>query len=79
MSAVDLTLDEADSRLPEANVAKLSPEAALAHAQGLSGGPAQEYGTPKKRRVSGGNRTIPSATMCECVADIHGISWSSGR
>ena len=53
MSAVDLTLDEADSRLPEANVAKLSPEAALAHAQGLSGGPAQEYGTPKKRRVSG--------------------------
>ena len=73
MSAVDLTLDEADSRLPEANVAKLSPEAALAHAQGLSGGPAQEYGTPKKRRVSGGNRTIPSATMCECVADIHGV------
>lgn len=86
--AVDLTVDEAESGLPEANVPKLLPEAASAHAQSLSGvpfpevahtqgdagNPAQEYGTPKKRRVSGGNRTISSATMCECVADIHGVS-----
>ena len=73
MSAVDLTLDEADSRLPEANVAKLSPEVASVHAEHPAGGLTQEFGTPKKRRVSGVNRTISAATMCECVAEIHGV------
>ena len=33
----------------------------------------QEFGTPKKRRVSGVNHTISAATMCECVAEIHGV------
>ena len=73
MSAVDLTVDEAESRPLELDIAAVAPEAATAQPEVPSGGLAQEYGTPKKRRVSGGNRTIPTASTCECVADIHGV------
>ena len=54
MSAVDLTVDEAESRPLELDIAAVAPEAATAQPEVPSGGLAQEYGTPKKRRVSGG-------------------------